>query len=317
MPSFESSNAAQLQAGSSISEKRRKKNTSPSPNAMDNHALAAALPVVVSQSAELSASGFFDPLSVIHSPTLPPPTPARQATRVQEQMGFVLHRYPYRETSLIIEGFSRIYGRVALIAKGAKRPHSALRSVLQHFQPLSFSWSGKSEVRTLTRAEWVGGMHPLDGNALLCGFYLNELLIRFCAREDACPKLFDHYVLTLQRLTQPSASAAPILRSFEHALLREMGYLAELDRVANTHERVIPEARYIFDPEHGTRLAQMEDPTLCPSVDGQTLLDMEQDDYQRPITRTQSKRLLRFLLDHHLGGESLKTRRMLSDLHTL
>ena len=86
--------------------------------------------------------------------------------RIAEQPAFVLHSYPYRETSLIIDVLSRDHGRLALVAKGAKRPHSALRGVLQTFQPLALSWSGKSEVRTLTGAEWVGGMLPLTGDAV-------------------------------------------------------------------------------------------------------------------------------------------------------
>ncbi|MFL6705486.1 MAG: DNA repair protein RecO, partial [Paraburkholderia graminis] len=104
----------------------------------------------------------------------PRKTPARRAPRasaseyrIAEQPAFVLHSYPYRETSLIVDVLSRDHGRLALVAKGAKRPHSALRGVLQTFQPLALSWSGKSEVRTLTGAEWVGGMLPLTGDALL------------------------------------------------------------------------------------------------------------------------------------------------------
>ncbi|HSY26047.1 MAG TPA: DNA repair protein RecO, partial [Burkholderiaceae bacterium] len=87
--------------------------------------------------------------------------------RAAGQPGFVLHSYPYKETSLIVDVFSRDYGRIALVAKGAKRPHSKLRGVLQTFQPLSVSWSGKSEIRTLTAAEWVGGLLPLEKSALL------------------------------------------------------------------------------------------------------------------------------------------------------
>src|SRR5690606_28964742 len=101
--------------------------------------------------------------------------------RISGQPGFVLHSYPYKETSLIIDLFSRDHGRVALIAKGAKRPHSKLRGVLQTFQPLAVGWSGRSEVRTLTSAEWIGGMPPLEKSALLYGFYLNELLVRMIA----------------------------------------------------------------------------------------------------------------------------------------
>ena len=96
--------------------------------------------------------------------------------RVADEPAFVLHSIPYKETSLILDVFTRQYGRMALIAKGAKRPHSVLRPVLQRFQPLLVSWSGKSELRTLTKSEWVGGTPSLVGDALLCGFYLNELL---------------------------------------------------------------------------------------------------------------------------------------------
>ena len=105
-------------------------------------------------------------------------------TRINGQPAFVLHSYPYKETSLIVDLFTRDHGRVAVVAKGAKRPLSKLRGVLQTFQPLSVSWSGKSELRTLIDAEWVGGMLPIERNALLCGFYLNELLVKLIARDD-------------------------------------------------------------------------------------------------------------------------------------
>ena len=110
--------------------------------------------------------------------------PAEREYRIANQPAFVLHSYPYKETSLIVDAFSRDYGRVALMAKGAKRPHSKLRGALQTFQPLQLGWSGKSEVRTLIAAEWIGGLLPLERAALLCGFYLNELLVRLLARDD-------------------------------------------------------------------------------------------------------------------------------------
>ncbi|KAG0164322.1 hypothetical protein DFQ30_010134 [Apophysomyces sp. BC1015] len=155
-------------------------------------------------------------------------TAPRSDNRIAEQPGFVLHSYPYRETSLIIDVFTRAHGRLALVAKGAKRPHSALRGVLQTFQPLALSWVGKSEMRTLTKAEWVGGMRPLTGDALLCGFYVNELLVKFCAREDPHTALFDHYLLTLTRLAHDEP-AVQVLRSFERVLLRETDGRAKQD----------------------------------------------------------------------------------------
>ncbi len=237
----------------------------------------------------------------------------RDGSRVTEQPCFVLHRSPYRETSLIIDAFSRDYGRLTLLAKGAKRPHSALRGVLQTFQPLALGWSGKSEMRTLTRADWVGGMQPLMGDALLCGFYVNELLVRFCAREDVYQQLFNHYTLTLTRLSTGLPSG-PTLRSFERMLLQEIGYAGAFDRLAKTREPVVPSNTYVFEPEHGVRAARASDPSYWPKVLGQTLIDMEQDDYGSALTLTQSKNLMRFLLHHYLGGAPLHTRQILASV---
>jgi DNA repair protein RecO (recombination protein O) len=239
----------------------------------------------------------------------------RSDFRIAEQPSFVLHSYPYRETSLVIDVFSRDHGRVALVAKGAKRPHSALRGVLQTFQPLGLSWTGKGEVRTLTSAEWVGGMLPLAGDALLCGFYVNELLVKFCAREDAHPALFNHYVLTLSRLAHGEPALA-VLRSFECVLLRETGYAMALNRTI-AREPVLAERKYVFDPERGVREASDDLPSQWPVIAGQTLLDMEQDDYTRPQTAAQSKTLMRFLLNVYLGGAPLATRQILIDLQNL
>lgn len=235
--------------------------------------------------------------------------------RITGQPAFVLHSYPYRETSLIVDVFTRDHGRLALVAKGAKRPHSALRGVLQTFQPLSIAWSGKSEMRTLTGAEWVGGMRPLSGDALLCGFYVNELLVKFCAREDPHPQLFHHYVVTLTRLGHDEP-AVQVLRSFERVLLRETGYAMSLDRTV-ARQAVMAEGRYVFDPERGVREAAVDLPRHWPIVSGQTLLDMEKDDYHRAQTVAQSKTLMRFLLNTYLGGAPLATRQILIDLQNL
>ena len=156
-------------------------------------------------------------------------TPEREH-RVNGQPGFVLHSYPYKETSLIVDVFTRDHGRVPLVAKGAKRPHSTLRGVLQTFQPLQLAWSGKSEVRTLVSAEWVGGLRPLERSALLCGFYLNELLVKLLARDDPHPVLFDHYVSALNQLAHDEPPTI-VLRKFELALLKETGVAGSQQRL--------------------------------------------------------------------------------------
>lgn len=237
-----------------------------------------------------------------------------KGVRIASQPGFVLHSYPYKETSLIIDVFSRDYGRVALVAKGAKRPHSQLRNVLQTFQPLSMGWSGKSDIRTLISAEWVGGMLPLEKSGLLCGFYLNELLVKFLVRDDPHPALFDHYVSTLNQLAHHEP-APIVLRKFEQALLSESGLIADLSYCTVSKAKVIAEKHYVIDPEMGARPARAAD--HMPQILGQTLLDMQAGEYQDATTQSQSKILMRYLLAHHLHGIPLNTRQILIDLQKL
>ena len=239
--------------------------------------------------------------------------PVRE-TRVTGQPAFVLHSYPYKETSLIVDLFTRDHGRIAVVAKGAKRPLSKLRGVLQTFQPLSVSWSGKSELRTLIDAEWVGGMLPIERTALLCGFYLNELLVKLLARDDPHRALFDHYISTLNELAHDEP-AQIALRKFERALLKETGVAADLTRSTTTRAAVDSVLNYVVDPERGAREAVVSD--VWPVVSGKTLLDMEREDYADPATQAQSKQLMRFLLAHHLGGVPLNTRQILIDLMQL
>ena len=122
--------------------------------------------------------------------------PRRRGTdaRVDHQPGVVLHTTPWRETSLIVEAFTRDYGRVGLVARGAKRPTSQFRGLLAPFAPLSLSWSGRNEIKNLVRVEWIGGLTPLRGNALLAAFYANELVVRLLARADPHERLFDNYL---------------------------------------------------------------------------------------------------------------------------
>src|SRR6266516_4718885 len=120
--------------------------------------------------------------------------------RRDDEPAFVLHTYPYRETSVIVEALTAAYGRVALVARGARRPRSELRGVLQAFQPLALSWTGSGELKTLVKAEWRGGVPLVTCSALLCGFYLYELLLKLLPREDPHPNLFREYEATLSKL---------------------------------------------------------------------------------------------------------------------
>jgi DNA repair protein RecO (recombination protein O) len=244
--------------------------------------------------------------------------------RIEQQPAWVLHTYPWRETSLIVEVFARDQGRVALVAKGARRPHSQLRGVLMAFQPLWMDWSGGGEVKTLVRAEWQGGQPLLTGRALICGYYLNELLVRLTAREDAHPRLFSAYAVAVLALGRGEPES-PILRRFELALLQDLGYEAGLAHEGDSGEPVRPEGRYLYIIERGpVRLEAVEEGGVGAAalgdqarVSGQTLLDMAADDFSRAETLAQSKQLLRMLINHTLGGQPLQSRRVLKELQEL
>jgi len=239
----------------------------------------------------------------------------RERTRQDAQPGFVLHSYPYRESSLIVEAITRDHGRVALMARGARRPKSALRGILLPFQPLLLSWSGRSELRTLTRAEWQGAYRPLTGQALICGFYLNELLLKLTARDDPHEQLFQSYQETLAVLGQ-GADQSPVLRRFEMSLLRELGYAVILDRDVERGEPVARESDYVYVLERGPVRAAAAPPSGV-ELSGQTLLDMQSGNFSRAATQQQSKQLMRTLINHCLGDQVLHTRQLLRDLQEL
>ena len=240
----------------------------------------------------------------------------QQRDRRDDQHAFVLHAYPYRETSLIVEALTADHGRVALVARGAKRPRSELRGVLQAFQPLLLSWAGAGELKTLLRAEWRGGLPLVSGSALLCGFYLNELLLKLLAREDAHPRLFGDYADALARLAG-GADQASVLRQFELRLLSELGYALPLTHEADTGAPVDPEARYYYAFERGPRLTVAEPGRRYPQVRGATLLALAGQDYTATDAAAEAKRLMREVLDHYLEQRAIFSRRVVRDLQAL
>ena len=166
----------------------------------------------------------------------------------------MLHRYDWSESSLILEVFTRHYGRIALVAKGVKRPSSQFRSILLPFQPLLISFGGDTEVRTLKGAEWTGGYTMPHGEALLTGYYLSELLMKLLARDDPHQPLFDAYAAMMALLREvPMPEAA--LRAFELIVLREIGLLPSLDASSVTLQSLQSGMRYTLLPEVGLREA--------------------------------------------------------------
>ena len=236
--------------------------------------------------------------------------------RADQEPGYVLHTYPYKETSLIVEAFTRHHGRVALLARGARRPRSAMRGMLLSFQALDLAWSGAGELATLIRADWGGALRPpsgrLGGRGLMCAFYVNELVLRLLPREDPHEALFDRYAATIGALSGGESLAA-VLRAFEKRLLAELGYAPLLDREATSGAPIDPGVRYRYEPDRGPVPGSGGDLT----VSGRTLLDLAADDFTRPETRDEARYLMRALIGQRLQGQALHTRAVLMELNEL
>ncbi|HET9976687.1 MAG TPA: DNA repair protein RecO [Burkholderiaceae bacterium] len=243
-------------------------------------------------------------------------------------LAFVLHRYDWSESSLIVDLFTREAGRVAVAAKGAKRPTSTLRAVLLPFQRIAVSFGrsahddAASDIRNLRGAEWGGGA-PLAGgaDALLAGFYANELVMKLLARDDPHPALWDAYAATLPHLGGADEAAA--LRAFELALLVETGHLPDVAHVTATQGAIEAARRYALRPETGLVEARADDDAAVPgSVFAalQSALDAHDLDALRVACRSHPaplRRQLRAWLAYHLGGTPLRTREVVRDLQPL
>jgi DNA repair protein RecO (recombination protein O) len=232
--------------------------------------------------------------------------------RVDHEPGYVLHAYPYKESSLIVEVFTRRFGRVSLLARGARRPRSPMRGVLLSFHPLRFAWSASTGLGNLRGADWAGKLAPLGGRGLMCGFYLNELLLKMLPRDDAHEALFDHYTGALSRLAAREPPAA-VLRAFERRLLAELGYAPLLDREAASGAPIDPARHYAYEPDRGPLVGG----SGGMRVSGQTLLDVAADEYSRPETREEARALMRALIAQRLHGQVLHTRAILMELNEL
>ena len=252
---------------------------------------------------------------------------ARVATqRISDEPAYVLHRYDWSESSLILEVFTRQYGRVALVARGAKKPSSSFRPILLPLQPLHLAFGGDAEIRTLKSAEWQGGHVMPTGDALLSGYYLNELLMRLLARDDPHPVLFDAYAATVQliasqSLNTPQMTLQIALRAFELRLLRDIGLLPMLDAETATLEPLSPQTPYVLVAEAGLRRAHEDDRTSLPGAQWQALQQtlgenaLFSDTVRACIPgMNELKAQLRALLHYHCGVKVLKTRQMMIDL---
>lgn len=260
----------------------------------------------------------------VGAPGTKPATRAGRTALPEADRAFVLHTYPYRETSLIVEAFTPGRGRLVLVARGAKRPNGALRGLLHPFQRLTLSWFGRAEMKTLKAAEQERILPQLSGPALLSAFYMNELLLKLLHREDPHEALFCAYEQAVEALAQCVAGEnrlrliATVLRQFEVVLLQELGYALQLSHEADSHVPLEAGREYCYLLERGPvdarHFAGEPRPGDALQLSGKTLIDMAGNDYTDPQTQVQAKQLMRRMINHLLGDKVLHTRNLIREL---
>ena len=227
--------------------------------------------------------------------------------RVLLQPAFILHRRPYRNTSLLLDALSGDHGRIGLVARGATAPRSRLKGVLQPFTPLLLSWSGADELATLTGTEEAGLPTALPSQRILAGLYVNELLVRLLQRLDPQPVVFSAYQTLLTQLAQ-ATNEEPALRGFEKQLLDQIGYGLSLDCEAVSGQPIVAEAQYCYVLDQGPLTAERTEAGV--PISGQGLLALRDGSFTDPEVLREVKRLTRAALAEQLRGRALKTREL-------
>ncbi|MGF7433289.1 DNA repair protein RecO [Pasteurella bettyae] len=223
------------------------------------------------------------------------------------QRGFVLHRKPYSETSLLVDLFTEQTGRLTVLAKGARAKRSSLKSVLQPFTPLLLRWSGKGSLKTLTKVEPAALALPLQQTALFSGFYINELISRVIEHETSYPQLFQDYLHCLTSLALSQDYVEPALREFEFKLLQTLGYGVDFLHCAGSGEPVDPNMTYRYREEKGFIASLIKDNL---TFYGRELLAFEQQQFNDTAVLQAAKRFTRIVLKPYLGNKPLKSREL-------
>ncbi|HBA35996.1 MAG TPA: DNA repair protein RecO [Gammaproteobacteria bacterium] len=233
--------------------------------------------------------------------------------RVSLQPGYVIHQRDFKDSSRIIECYTQDYGRVALVAKGVRSSKKGFQYLLQPFLPLKLSWAGRGELPTLTHVEMNAASSPhLQGKALFCGFYLNELIVRLTHRHDASPELYQCYLEALSTLDQPDQEE-PTLRRFEVQMLDILGYGLQLE-VDGNGEPIDPHQQYYYHVETGPMTTPIPGIQHIPTS-GETLLALSAGlPLANEKQQQESRRLMRSVLQFHLGGKPLQSRRVYQQL---
>jgi DNA repair protein RecO (recombination protein O) len=234
-----------------------------------------------------------------------------EVRRIHQEPAWLLHHRPFRDTSRILEVVTRQHGRLSLVARGSRSAKSRLRGVLRPFLPLAISWFSRSELGTLTGAEMSGAPVSLAGEALLSGYYVNELMINLLHRHDPQPEIFDAYAATVRGLASGDR-IAPQLRQFEMELLRLLGYALNLVSDSDSQSALVPERRYEYRAEFGPVPAGDRDGPMI--FLGSELQAIERREFATKPVLDGANRLLRGVIAYHLNGKELKSRKVLRDI---
>ena len=227
-----------------------------------------------------------------------------------QEPAYVLHRRPYRETSLLVDVFSLGAGRITLVARGGNSVKSPLKAQLQPFQPLLVDWQGRSDLKTLTQTDVRHGPRLVRTGALYSGLYINELLQRILPPGDPYPDLFGSYIETLHALSETD-DIEPVLRRFERVLADAMGFGFRWDLATDTGRKVEAGLYYGYDPEQG--IVASDSPELrLRKLPGDVLSGLEGGDLDSLACRRLAKRVMRVLVDHLLQGRPLHSRNLFS-----
>lgn len=234
-------------------------------------------------------------------------------SRISLQPAYILHKQPFRNTSYLIDLFCRDFGRVRVVARGARREKSRYRALLEPFHPLLVSFSGRSELKTLTAVESSVCAIALVGERLFSGLYLNELVTRLLLAHVEHPRLFQQYQETLLELNG-DRNLNLLLRRFELTLLDELGYGINVARDYRDQRPVKPEACYLYTPDLGVEeitVQEVREPAANEFL-GQHLLDLSRLEFADAQSEKAGRRLLRIAIASHLGDKPLHSRRLFS-----
>ncbi len=229
--------------------------------------------------------------------------------RIQSQLAYILHKRAFRDSSQILEVFTRDHGRLGLLSRGSRSAKSRRAGLLQLYRPLLIHWSGRGELPVLSAVEAAEIRAPaLHGRALLSAMYVNELLMHLLHRHDVHQRLFERYHECLYRLQ--GGPVEPVLRLFEKDLLAELGFALNLSHDADSGEPIEPAARYHYQVEHGPVRVTQPDSTARPLLHGRSLLAYGANTLDSADTLREIKQLSRHVLNHHLGHRKLRSREL-------